>query len=79
MKLKAIRAHYVGGKRVDAGGSYEADDTLGRQLIAAGKSVAVADKAARAAKPGPMTTKTAGALVPGAEPEKEQTHVLPSQ
>lgn len=79
MKLKAIRAHYVADKRVDVGGTYEADGRLGRQLIAAGKSVAVSDKAAKPAKPGPMTTKTAGALVPGAESAKEEENVLPSE
>lgn len=78
MKLKAIRAHYVGDKRVDVGATYEAEATLGRQLIAAGKCVPHADEAgsaksadAKPTKPGPMTTKTSGGLVPGAAPEKE--------
>lgn len=77
MKLKAIRAHYVDDKRVDIGGTYEADDRLGRQLIAAGKSMAVVTKTAKTDRTAPMTTKTAGALVLGAEPAKETENVIP--
>lgn len=74
MELKAIRAHYIGDKRVDVGATYEADAVLGRQLIAAGKCVRCADNTeakSAAAKPGPMTTKTSGGLIPGATSKKE--------
>lgn len=74
MELKAIRAHYIGDKRVDVGATYEADAMLGRQLIAAGKcelNTGEAEAKPAAAKPGPMTTKTSGGLIPGATSKKE--------
>ena len=79
MKLKALRAHYLDEKVQAAGAVYETDDRLARQLIAAGKAVAFQETAKKPkAKPEPMTVANTPALVPGAQPEKENIHELPS-
>lgn len=64
MNIAAIRAFYLEGAIVKAGAVVECDDRLARQLIGCGKAV-LAESTRKPARRGPMTTKTAGAIVPG--------------
>ena len=64
MRLKAIRAHFVSGRRVDPGDVYEVDESTGFALISANKSaLAPRPPAVKAEEPKQrrrrvMTTKT---------------------
>lgn len=75
MKLKAIRAHFLDGRTVKVGETYEVADALGNSLVTWGKAERAPVEqpkppaAAPAAKPkkAPMTTETAKPLIGGLE------------
>ncbi|MBK9362997.1 MAG: hypothetical protein IPM99_18785 [Rubrivivax sp.] len=67
MKVTVLRAFLLKGERVEPGKVLDLADPLAKELMGMGKV-----EAAASAKPkpaGPMTTKTAGAIVDGAKTE----------
>lgn len=67
MQITATRAFLLGGKRVEPGTTLEVEDPLARLLVAANK----AERAGAAPPAGPMTTKTAAAVVRGKAAEEK--------
>lgn len=65
MKVIVQRAFLLGGQPQGVGSTVEVSDALGRELIYTGKA---APAAPTPAPSGPMTTKTAAAVVGGARP-----------
>ena len=64
MKINVTRAFLLGGQVYAVGTSLEVPDLVARELIHSGKAQ-VAAGSPPAAPPGPMTTKTAAAVVKG--------------
>ena len=73
MKVTVTRAFLLGGKRHEVGTSTEVSDSVGRELIAAGKAERTQTEPP-APPPGPLTTQTAAAVVKG-KAQKESAHV----
>lgn len=84
MKCKALRGFYLADALVPKGATVDVPDHLVRTLESIGKierapeptaqpaAAAKADKPKAAAKPAPMTTQSASALVPGAATQEKQ-------
>jgi len=62
MKIRILRATLVAGKVWDVGKTADVPIDLARELVASGKAEAAGEQPAAA---GPMTTKTATAIVEG--------------
>lgn len=69
MKVTVTRAFLLGGRPQKVGETVEVPDHLGRELVALNKAAPATPLPQR----GPMTTKTAAAVVSGAAPAAAAT------
>lgn len=69
MKCTVLRAFLLKGERVEPCKVLDLADPLAKELMGMGKVEATATAAAKPKPAGPMTTKTAGAIVDGAKTE----------
>jgi hypothetical protein len=64
MRLRVLRAFYLGGTRQEPGKAIDAPDQLARELIATGKAESASGEPPPRVS-GPMTTESVQPLVPG--------------